>query len=133
MPISKKNVLKRNESIVGAQQVMREELKPIGKGLSNVGFSNVGLSNVGFSYESARNGINPRVDTKELFGAFLDQFDEIKTGDYVRIIGKDMYKGHIGLVEGIYMSVRNYIVYKVQLQTNGETVDRERHSLKKFF
>lgn len=123
MPISKKNVLKRNESIVGAQQVMREELKPFGKGLSNVGFS----------CESARNGINPRVDTKELFGAFLDQFDEIKTGDYVRIIGKDTYKGHIGLVEGIYMSVRNYIVYKVQLQTNGETVDRERHSLKKFF
>lgn len=125
MPISKKNVPKRMESIVGAQRVTREEMKTFSKGTN--------LSSVSFPYESARNAITPKVDTKELFGAFLDQFDEIKTGDYVRIIGKDMFKGHIGLVEGIYMSVRNYIVYKVQLQTNGETVDRERHNLKKFF
>ena len=125
MPISKKNVPKRMESIVGAQCVTREEMKTFSKGTN--------LSSVSFPYESARNAVTPKVDTKELFGAFLDQFDEIKTGDYVRIIGKDMFKGHIGLVEGIYMSVRNYIVYKVQLQTNGETVDRERHNLKKFF
>jgi hypothetical protein len=63
----------------------------------------------------------------------LDKFDNIKIGDYVRIVGKDAHKGHIGLVEGIYVTKDNTTMFKIQLQTNGETIDKLRINLKRHF
>lgn len=113
-------------SIINVQKLPRKEFIELNAKVHTPFPSNV-------CGDGSRKEITPKVDTHELFGAFIEKFEEIKMGDYVRIIGKDIYKGHIGLVEGIYMSVKNYIVYKIQLQTNGETVDRERHNLKKYF
>lgn len=74
-----------------------------------------------------------KIDIKDdLFSAVLEKFDDIKIGDYVRVIGKDHYKGHLGLIEGTYTTKMNDIIYKIQLQTDGETIDRKRSNIKKY-
>ncbi len=75
------------------------------------------------------------VDSKINSGFFDDlmvKFEEIKNGDPVRVIGKDAFKGHIGIVEGIYSSPQNEQIFKIQLQTSGETIDRRRSNLKRW-
>jgi hypothetical protein len=60
------------------------------------------------------------------------RLEEINNGDQVRVIGKDSYKGHFGIVEGIYTSTQNEQIFKIQLQTTGETIDRRRSNLKRW-
>jgi hypothetical protein len=66
------------------------------------------------------------------FDDIMVKFEEIKIGDSVRVVGKDAFKGHIGIIEGIYTSQQNEQIFKIQLQTSGETIDRRRINLKRW-
>lgn len=71
--------------------------------------------------------------SSDFFSGLFEKFDDIKQGDKVRIVGRDKYKGHIGIVERMYTTQHNDLMFAVELQSNGETVDRTKNSIKRCY
>jgi len=69
----------------------------------------------------------------DFFSGLFEKFDDIKKGDQVRIIGKDIYKGHIGMVERMYTTQHNELMFVVELQSNGEMIDRVKTSIRRCY
>lgn len=86
-----------------------------------------------FTDKKISSNVSQNNNTSDIMSDILDLYDTIKTGDYVRIVGKDPLKGQIGLVEGYYTSKSNNTIYKIQLQATGDTVDRHKNNLKKHY
>jgi hypothetical protein len=64
----------------------------------------------------------------------VDSFDAINKGDHVMIVGKDELKGLIGIIVAInsHTSLPECI-FSVELEANGNIVQRKRGNLKRYF
>lgn len=57
----------------------------------------------------------------------------IEKHDYVQVIGKDEYKGYVGIVTGIYTNPTLLEpLYIIELQANGKIVQRPKGNLKAY-
>lgn len=88
--------------------------------------------NLNMSSITAENG-GTNAKPSEFFSGVFEQFDDIKKGDKVRIVGKDTYKGHIGHVERLYTTQHNEMMFVVELQSNGDMIDRPKSSIKRCY
>lgn len=71
--------------------------------------------------------------SETFFSDLFDKFDDINIGDKVKIVGKDEYKGHIGIVVRTSTTSNNDHIFTVQLQTTGDTIDRVKNNIKRFY
>lgn len=86
------------------------------------------------SFAEAQTIITPSSsNNQDFFTGLFDQFDDIKKGDKVRIVGKDKYKGHIGIVERTFTTQHNELVFAIELQSNGELIDRTKSNIKRCY
>lgn len=59
---------------------------------------------------------------------------QIEKNDYVKIIGKDQFKGYIGIVTGLYKNpTLDEPLYLVELQATGKIIQRPKIKLKRYF
>ena len=90
------------------------------------------------SFEDAQKMVVPKdnndgLSGSDFFSDLFEQFDEIKKGDKVRIVGKDKLKGHIGVVIRTHTTQHNELVFSVELQSSGDTVDRTKKNIKRCY
>lgn len=59
---------------------------------------------------------------------------QIEKNDYIKIIGKDQFKGYIGIVTGMYKNpTLDEPLYLVELQATGKIIQRPKIKLKRYF
>lgn len=63
----------------------------------------------------------------------LEQFEDLKLHDRVCVIRKDKYKGCIGTIDRIYKTPQDTIMYTIELESTGNTIDRPKYNIKKYF
>ena len=73
------------------------------------------------TFEDAQRLVIPKdnrdnLANSDFFSGLFEQFDDINKGDKIRIVGKDKFKGHIGVVERLYTTQHNELMFAVELQ-----------------
>ena len=72
-------------------------------------------------------------EASPFFTDIFDNIDNIAVDDKIKIIGKDPFKGHIGIVIRISTNLHHEQAYTIQLQTTGETIDRSKKYVKRYY
>lgn len=90
------------------------------------------------SIEEAQKMVVPKdnrdgLSNSDFFSGLFEQFDDIKKGDKVRIVGKDKIKGQVGTIIRTHTTQHNEIVFSIELQSNGETIDRKKKNVKRCY
>ena len=73
------------------------------------------------------------LSSSDFFSGLFEQFDDIKKGDKIRVVGKDKFKGHVGTILRTYTTQHNQLVFSIELQSNGETIDRTKKNIKRCY
>lgn len=71
--------------------------------------------------------------SSDFFSDLFNKFDDIKQGNKVRVVGKDKYKGHIGIIVRTFVTQHNEHMFTIQLQTTGDTIDRSKSNVKRYY
>lgn len=67
-----------------------------------------------------------------MLGDMMFDKTPLRKGDFVRIIGKDVYKGYVGIVKN-KQSRGDEKWYSIELQANGITIKRQEENLEKHY
>lgn len=66
----------------------------------------------------------------DMIGGMIFSHTPTKKGDCVRIIGKDEYKGYIGVVKNVQKK-NDILFYSIELQADGRIIKRLETNIKK--